>query len=180
MELYDLIKNRKTVYSFSDKPVKEDVIIRLLDAARLAPTAGGVHEYEFLVVSDKDKKYQLSQICLTPNINSAPFIIVVFCDPEKLKTVFGDEGEDVFCVENAALAIENIILCATEAGLGSAWVATVQQDAILKLFSIPEKYVIRGVIPVGYPLPEGKGSYQTTAPKLKEITHIESFNNRAV
>lgn len=180
MDVYELIKNRKTVYAFSNKTVKEETVIKLLDAARLAPAAGGVHEYEFLVVTDKSKKYQLSQICLTPNIDSAPFIIVVFCDPEKLKTVFGEEGEEVFCVENASLAIENIILCAADFGFGSAWVATVQQDAIKKLFDIPEKYVVRGVIPIGYPNEEGKGAYLGTPPKLKEITHVESFNNKAV
>lgn len=175
-----MIKNRKTVYSFSDKPIKEDTIIGLLDAARLAPTAGGIHEYEFIAVSNKDKKYQLSQICLTPNIDTAPFIIVIFCDPEKLKTVFGDEGESVFCVENAALAIENILLYAAEQGLGSAWIATVQQDAIKKLLEVPARYIIRGVIPIGYPSPEGKGVYQASVPKLREITHIESFNNKVV
>jgi nitroreductase len=180
MDIYEAIAKRKTVYSFSNKAVKEEVIIKILDAARLAPCAGGIHEYEFLVVTDVNKKAQLSQICLTPNINTAPFIIIVFCDPEKLKTLFGDEGEDVLCVENAALAIENIILYAAELGLGSAWIATVQQEEVKKLFDIPAKYVVRGVIPVGYPNEDSRAVLQPIIPKLKEITHIESFNNRVV
>lgn len=180
MDIYDAITKRKTIYSFSNKSVKEESIIKLLDAARLAPCAGGIHEYEFLVVADSKKKLQISQVCLTPNINTAPFIILVICDPDKLKTLFGDEGEDVFCVENAALAIENILLYATELGLGSAWIATIQQAEIKKLFDIPDRYVVRGVIPVGYPSDVSRSAPQPIIPQLKEITHVESFNNRAV
>ncbi len=180
MSVYDLIKNRKTVYSFLEKPIKEELIIDILDAARLAPAAGGIHEYEFVVVSEKEKKDELSKICLTPNINSAPFIIVVVCDPQKLETMFGEEGDEVFCVENAALAIENILLCCAEQKLGSAWIATVNQVAVRSLLGIPENYIVRGVIPVGYPKEGGKGVYQLSKPHLKEITHIESFNNKAV
>ena len=178
MGIYDLITARKTVYSFADKPVKEETVIHILDAARLAPAAGGIHEYEFLVVSEQGLKDKLSQLCMTPNINSAPFIIIVFCDPDKLKTMFGEDG-NVFCIENAALAIENILLSAEEYELGSAWIATIDQDGIRKLFGIPEKYVVRGIIPVGYPSPEGKGAYPVMKPSLKEITHVERFNNRA-
>ena len=49
------------------------------------------HEYEFIIVSKPANKTEISKICLTPNIDSAPYIIVVICDPEKLKAVFGLE-----------------------------------------------------------------------------------------
>jgi nitroreductase len=180
MDLYDVVKNRKTVYSFSSKPVKEETIIKILDTARMAPAAGGIHEYEFVVVSEQVKKDEISRLCLTPNINSAPFIIIVICDPAKLNTVFDAEDTGIFCVENAALAIENVLLYAAEQGLGSAWIATVQQELVKKLLDIPDKYIIRGVIPVGYPLDVHAGVVQTVIPALKEITHVESFNNKAV
>jgi nitroreductase len=180
MDLYDIIKNRNTVYSFSSKLVKEETIIKALDAARLAPAAGGIHEYEFVVVSEQPKKDEISKLCLTPNINSAPFIIIVMCDPSKLNAAFDAEDTRTFCIENASLAIENILLYAAEQGLGSAWIATVQQDLVKKLLNIPNKYVIRGIIPIGYPLDVHTGAAQTSIPALKEMTHVESFNNKAV
>ncbi len=180
MDLYDAIKNRKTVYSFSSKPVKEDIIIKILDVGRLAPVAGGIHEYEFVVVSEQPKKDEISKLSLVPNINSAPFIIVVVCDPVKLATVFDEEDSKTFCVENAALAIENMLLYATEQGLGSAWIATAPQEPVKKSLDIPNKYIVRGIIPIGYPLDTHVSAVQTVVPALKEIVHIESFNNKAV
>ncbi|MCL5009533.1 MAG: nitroreductase family protein [Candidatus Parvarchaeota archaeon] len=180
MGLYDVIKNRKTMYSFSPKQVKEETIIDILDSARLAPAAGGVHEYEFVVITEPKKKEEISKICLTPNINSAPFIIVIICNPSKLRTIFDEEDSATFCIENAAIAIENILLFAAEQGLGSAWIATTQQEQMRSLLGIPNNYIIRGVIPIGYPSDAGAGIIQTSLPQLKEITHIESFNNKAV
>ncbi len=177
MDAYEAMKNRQTTYSFSNKPLKEDVVIKLLDAGRLAPAAGGIHECEFVVVTEQPKKDELSKICLTPMINTAPFIVVVLCNPQKLRATFGDEG-DVYCVENAALIIENVILYAAELGIGSAWIATVQQEEVKKLLQIPENYVVRGIIPVGYPSKEGLNSTPAMLPRLEEITHIESFNNK--
>jgi nitroreductase len=180
MDAYEAMNRRKTVYSFSNKALSEEIVIKLLDVARMAPAAGGIHEYEFIVVSESAKKDEISKICLTPHINGAPFMIIVICDPEKLETIFGSDGESVFCVENASLAIENIILYAAELGIGSAWIATVQQDALKRLLDIPERYVVRGVIPIGYPNGEETSAPNIVLPKLKEITHIESFNNRIV
>ncbi len=178
MDVYESIVKRSTVYSFLDKPVKEELLVKLLDAARISPAAGGIHEYEFIIVSKPANKTEISKICLTPNIDSAPYIIVVICDPGKLKAVFGLDGEEVFCVENVSLAIENLLLAATNEGLGSAWIATIKQEPVKKLLGIPDKYIVRGVIPLGYPV-ENPPRKPPLLPRLSEMTHVESFNNEA-
>lgn len=179
MGVYELIKSRRTTYSFIDKPVKEENIIKILDAARLTPAAGGIHEYEFIVVMEPGNRKKLGQICLTPNIESAPAMIVVICDPEKLINIFGEEGESVLCPENAAMAIENIILYATELGLGTAWISNLDQVAIRKALGVPDKYVVRGIVALGYPSNEKPGGYNINPPSLKDMVHEESFNNKA-
>jgi nitroreductase len=176
MDVYQAITKRSTVYSFLDKQIKEEILVKLLDAARMSPAAGSIHEYEFIICGKKAKKTEISKICLTPKIDSAPYMIVVICDPEKLKSIFGLDGEEVFCVENVSLAIENLLLAATNEGLGSAWIATVKQEPIKQLLKIPDKYIVRGVIPLGYPSEEPSKQTQLL-PKLSEITHVESFNN---
>ncbi len=179
MDVRQAIDTRKTVFSFLDKPVKDEIIIDILEAAKAAPAAGGIHEYEFIVVTEKPKKLELGRICLTPNIETAPFIILVVCNQDKLTRVFDKGDSDVFCVENAALAIENILLYAASLGIGSAWIATVQQDGIRKLLDIPQNYIVRGVIPVGYPSVDSVSKPKDATPNLKDITHVESFNNKA-
>ncbi|MCL4399155.1 nitroreductase family protein, partial [Candidatus Parvarchaeota archaeon] len=166
-------------FSYSERPVPDETIIKILDAGRLAPAAAGISEYEFLVVTEQEKKDAISSVCLTPRINSAPFIIMVFCDPAKLVATFGQEDGMTLCVENAALAIENILLYAASLGLGTAWIATVKQDELRKVVGIPEKYIIRGVIPVGYPSDDSPRQTPQRKPDLKEITHIDSFDTKA-
>ncbi len=179
MGVYETIKSRKTIYSFLNKPVKEETIINMLDAARFSPAAGGIHEYEFVVVMDKDNKKKLAQICLTPNIDGAPVMIVIMCDPKKLINLFGEEGESVFCSANAAMAIDNIMLYATDNGLGTAWISNIDQVAVKKLLDIPENYIVRGIIAVGYPSEEKSKDYTISPPRLKDMVHEERFNNKA-
>ena len=68
---------------------------------------------------------------------------------------------------------------ASSYGLGSAWIATLQQEEIKKLLAIPEKYKVRGIIPIGYIKEDGE--VKTGGPKvdLSRIVHIEKFNSNA-
>ncbi len=179
MDVYDAITRRKTVYSFLDKEVNEEVVLKLIDSAIKSPTAGGIREYEFIIVTNPDKKKEISRVSLTPHIDSAPFIVIVICDKSKMDAVFDEEDSETFCVENAALAIENLLLMASSYGLGSAWIATLQQEELRKLLAIPEKYKVRGIIPIGYIKEEGE--IRNSGPKvdISRIVHIEKFNNNA-
>jgi nitroreductase len=179
MDVQSAIENRKTVFRFSEKDVSEETVVNLIGSAVKAPAAGGIREYEFIAVTDKDTKAQLSKLSSTPNIDSAPFMIVLVCDKSKIDAVFDEEESGVFCVENAALAIENILLTATSYGLGSAWVATLQQESIKKLLNIPGKYAVRGVIAIGYPEKEEAIGKISSPLDMSKIVHIEKFNNNA-
>ncbi len=180
MDVYDAITKRRTVYSFLDKEISEDVILKLIDSAVRSPTAGGIREYEFIIVTNADLKSQISKISLTPHIDSAPIIIVVICDKSKMDAVFDEEDSETFCVENAALAIENLLLMASSYGLGSAWIATLQQEEVKKLLAIPEKYKVRGIIPIGYVKEEDGIKVSGPRVDLSKIVHIEKFNSNAV
>ncbi|MCL4376332.1 nitroreductase family protein [Candidatus Parvarchaeota archaeon] len=179
MDVYDAITKRRTVYSFLAKEVSEDIILKLIDSAVRSPTAGGIREYEFIIVTNPALKLEISKISLTPHIDSAPLIIVVICDKSKMDAIFDKEDSETFCVENAALAIENLLLVASSYGLGSAWIATLQQDEIKKTLAIPEKYKVRGIIPIGYIKEEGEVKPIGPKADLSKIVHIEKFNSNA-
>lgn len=180
MDVYDAITKRKTVYSFLDKEISEDVILKLIDSAVRSPTAGGIREYEFIIVTNADLKSEISKISLTPHIDSAPIIIIVICDKSKMDAVFDEEDSETFCVENAALAIENLLLMASSYSLGSAWIATLQQEEVKKLLAIPEKYKVRGIIPIGYVKEDSEIKASGPRVDLSKIVHIEKFNSNAV
>ncbi len=179
MDVYDAITKRKTVYSFLDKEVSEDIILKLIDSAVRSPTAGGIREYEFIIVTNADLKLEISKISLTPHIDSAPLIIIVICDKSKMDAIFDKEDSETFCIENASLAIENLLLVASSYGLGSAWIATLQEEEIKKLLAIPEKYKVRGIIPIGYIKEENEAKIIGSKVDLSKIVHIEKFNSNA-
>lgn len=179
MDVRNAIENRVTTYRFSERDVSEEMVVNIINSAISAPAAGGVREYEFIIVTDKLKKQELSRICLTPNIDSAPFMLLIICDKSKLDSIFDEEESAVLCVENAALAIENALLAATDYGLGSAWVATLQQEPIKKLLEIPEKYIVRGVIPMGYAEIKSNKPFNKPTIDIGKIVHLEKFNNNA-
>ncbi|MEM0142577.1 MAG: nitroreductase family protein [Candidatus Parvarchaeum sp.] len=179
MDVYDAITKRKTVYSFLDKEISEDIILKLIDSAVRSPTAGGIREYEFILVTNAEIKQEISKISLTPHIDSAPIIVIVICDKSKMDAIFDEADSETFCVENAALAIENMLLMASNYGLGSAWIATLQQEEIKKLLAIPDKYKIRGVIPIGYINDVGEVKNNRPKADISRIVHIEKFNNPA-
>ncbi|MCL5420432.1 MAG: nitroreductase family protein [Candidatus Parvarchaeota archaeon] len=179
MDVYDAIVKRRTTYSFLDKEVSEETIVTLITSAVKSPVAGGIREYEFIIVTKPELKSRISKLSLTPNIDSAPFMIIVVCDKSKIDAAFDESDSETFCVENAALAIENLLLMATSYGLGSAWVATLQQNELKKLLEIPEKYIVRGVIPIGYPKSVEPSKSNTVRTDISKIVHIEKFNNNA-
>ncbi len=177
MDVYDAITKRNTAYNFLDKEVSEEIIINLINSAVKSPAAGGVREYEFIIVTNPDFKAQISRISLTPHIDTAPFMVIVICDKSKLDAVFDADDSETFCVENASLAIENILLMASNYELGSAWIATLQQEELRKLLGIPDKYKIRGVIPIGYVKTETSSKGSVPRVDISKIVHLEKFNN---
>ena len=96
-----------------------------------------------------------------------------------MDAIFDKEDSETFCIENASLAIENLLLVASSYGLGSAWIATLQEEEIKKLLAIPEKYKVRGIIPIGYIKEENEAKIIGSKVDLSKIVHIEKFNSNA-
>ena len=174
MGVSDTLKSRKATFLFSDKEVKEETIVDILDAARFAPNPTGIYEYEFIVVADKDTKKKVSEACLTPNIDSAPFIVVIACNPKKLEALFEKDEAGEICIDNAAMVAEFIILYSSELGLSNASITNLNQAKMRDVLGLPGEYVVRWVIPLGYAAGGSKG-YEQTPPKIGDIVHIDKF-----
>ncbi|MEM3844697.1 MAG: hypothetical protein QXU98_03210, partial [Candidatus Parvarchaeota archaeon] len=149
-------------------------IVDILDSARFAPNPTGIYEYEFIIIADKDKKKEISEACLTPNIDSAPFIVVIVCDPKKLEAVFDKEEAGEICIDNASMVAAFIISYSSELGLSNASITNLNQVKMRDILCLPENYVVRWVIPLGYPSGAG-GGYEQKPPKIGDIVHLDKF-----
>ena len=149
METLDAIKTRRSIRKYKSEPVPEEKIQILMEAAMMAPSACNQQPWQFILVDDRrlldaiPKFHPYSMM-----LHEAPLAIVV-CGDSRHEIVPG------FWVEDCSAAIQNILLAATDQGLGTVWLAIypdverMQKTKELLLF--PEPVIPLAVIAVGYP-----------------------------
>jgi nitroreductase len=164
MDLFDAIKKRCSIRDYSNKPIAEQDLEKIVDAARVAPTARGEEPWEFLVISNKKALGQLADITDHGKFlkDAAASIIVISKDTK-------------YYLEDGCAATENILLAARALGIGSCWVAGDKKpyaERILKYLGAPLSYKLVSIISLGYPK-EGFIPHEKRA--LKEVLHREKY-----
>lgn len=148
MDVYEAIANRKSVRAFPDKDVPEDITSRLLEAARLAPSASNRQEWRFIVVRDPATRKQLSEAAMGQKfVGEAP--VVLACCAETDGHVMAC-GQLCYSID-VAIAIDHITLCASADGLGTCWIGAFDEDKVKGILGIPPQIRVVGLLPIGYP-----------------------------
>jgi len=147
MDVYEAIQQRYSVRSYQDKPVEQDKLLRILDAARLAPSGSNRQEWKFVVVRDPELRKGLAEAAEQPFVGEAPVVIaVVGLNPGRVMKC-GIPADPVDC----AIAIEHMALAAVAEGLGTCWIGHFDQDQCSKLLGVPGSAKIVELLPLGYP-----------------------------
>lgn len=151
MEFKDIIRKRRSVRVFTDQPVSDEKLSRVLEAARLAPSASNRQAWKFVVVKNADKRKELAIAANNQTfVGQAPIIIAaVALMPERIMTC----GVPSYAVD-LAIAVEHIVLAAVDEGLGTCWIGAFSQEKVRGILGIPDKYRVVTVLPVGYPAGE--------------------------
>lgn len=170
MDVYEAIIKRKSVRAFKDKDVPEEMISRLLEAARLAPSASNRQEWRFIVVRDPATRKQLSKAAMGQKfVGEAP--VVLACCAET-------DGHVMACGQlcypiDVAIAIDHITLCATADGLGTCWIGAFDESQVKEILGLPPQIRVVGLLPVGYP--KDPSSVKKDRLLLKEIVKYERW-----
>jgi nitroreductase len=133
-----------------DRPVGEEVIAWLLEAARWAPSAGNLQPWRFYVVTSSELRQKLAAASRQGFVAQAPVVIVVGAVPEGSAQVYGDRGRYLYCLQDTAAAIQNLLLAATAAGLGSCWVGAFDEAAVHRALGLPPEVRPVALVPLGY------------------------------
>jgi nitroreductase len=151
MDVFEAIRTLLAVRSYQDKQVPRDVVRKIVEAGRLTASGGNQQPWHFVVVQDRETLRQLGQAVKTgPYIAQAPLAIVVAV-----------EKESRLGVSDASRAIQDMMLTAWDAGVGSNWTGFGGLDEVKSLLSIPAELDVLAVIPFGYPAqPVGRGKKQ--------------------
>ncbi len=152
MDAIDCIRTRRTIRKFMDVPIPFETIANIVDCGRLAPTAGNLMNFKFVVVFDPGKRRALADAALQQYwVATAPVIIVVVAEPIVAKRYYGIRGERLYSVQNCAAAAENITLAAHAYGLGSCWIGAFDENMVKRICGIPDEHRPQAIIPIGYP-----------------------------
>jgi len=175
MEFYDVIKTRRSVRSFSKKAVGDDVLKRVLEAARVAPS-GGDQPWRFVVVKDKRTKNKIAGACYGQDfVAQAPVVLV--CCAVKCNSGY-EPWHDEAGRRDTVIAVDHLILAARNEGLGTCWIGAVHDRQVKKIINVPDNVDVVMVVPLGYPASKtafGKPSGRKT---LRQICFFEQYGRR--
>ena len=173
MDLFEALESRRSVRAYTDTDVPKEVVRRLIDAARRAPSAGNIQPWEFVVVRNPKTKRMLASAALNQTfIEEAPVVIVVCADRRRSWRGYGSRGADLYCIQDTAAAVENLLLAACALGLGACWVGAFHEDGVRGVLRLPEGVRPVAIVPVGHPAERPGARYRRP---LEEIIHYETY-----
>ena len=180
MALLDLIKYRKSVREFLDRPVEREKIAMCLEAARLAPSACNSQPWKFVIVDDRQLKNKLCDAAFSGiySINSfckmAPVIVVIVSERTKFIARIGGlfRGTKYYLID-IGIAGEHFVLQAEDLGLGTCWIGWFNERAIKPILNIPQNKKSDILIALGYYRREKVNLEHDREP----IDKISSFNS---
>jgi len=173
LELLEAIKHRRSVRAYTREDVSEEEVEKLIDAARCAPSAGNIQPWEFVIVRDAEIKQKLAAAALDQTfIEEAPVVIVVCADEAQSNEGYGNRGVTLYCIQDTAAAIQNILLVVHALGLGACWVGAFREELVKKALNTPMNIRPIAVIPVGHTAEKPRAPSRRA---FKEIVHNETF-----
>jgi len=192
MDFTEVVTKRRMVRNFSDEPISNDEVDRILNLARRGPSAGFSQGQDFIVVNDKAKRLEIAALCgeksyvesgFHPFISGAPVLIVLctneaayhrrYQEPDKLR----QDGTEIdwpvpYWFMDIGAAAMVILLAAVEEGLAAGFAGVWNLDELRDLLGIPDEVTPMGVIPIGHPAPDKRSpSLKRSRRPLREVVH---------
>ena len=153
MNLEEIIFKRRTIRRFKQDPISLDTLKKLVDFARVAPMATNVQALEFIIVENADMRKKLFPLVRwagslpegqrTPEGGREPTAYIVVLVNSNIKKSYVDF--------DVGAAVQNILLGAISFGIGTCWMGAINFRKIKELFEIPDNYIIKQVVSLGYP-----------------------------
>lgn len=148
MDLYEVISTRRSIRKYKSDPVEEEKLNRILEAVRIAPSAGNRQPWHFIVIKDEETKRRLKEAYDKEWFYNAP--VIIFAGGEPSISWTRKDGRDYKDVD-VAIAFDHLVLAATAEGLGTCWIGAFEPKAVREILGIPEGIEPIALTPLGYP-----------------------------
>ena len=168
MDVFEAIEKRRSIRNYEPTPIPREKLEKILEAARLAPSASNVQPRHFVVVTDPERREALSAGMFSRFLKQAPMVIVACGDEKKSPKWYSID---------VAIAVENMVLAATGEALGTCWIGSFDETKVRNVLKIPKHLRVVVLLALGYP--SGKGDLASKALRLirkrKSLDDIVSF-----
>lgn len=164
MNVHEAIQTRCSVRRFRPDPVPDESLLRVLEAARIAPSSSNRQDWRFIVVRNEETRRQIASVANNQMwIAEAPVLIAaVGTDPTSVMTC----GVPRYAVD-VSIAVDHMTLAAAEEGLGTCWIGAFSQEGARAILGVRDAYMIVTLMPLGYPV--------TDAAKVKSRKPLEEI-----
>jgi nitroreductase len=170
MKVREAIEKRRSIRAYEDKPIPEEKLKKVLEAARLAPSASNRQSWKFVVVRDVESRKKLARAAGNESfVSEAPVVIAAVALRTDHIMMCGVHSYPV----DLAIAVDHMTLAAVEEGLGSCWIGAFSQEEVKRILNIPKQYMVVVLLPMGYPAEVG--GLKSRKP-LERIVSYETFS----
>jgi nitroreductase len=169
VDILSLLKSRRSIRLYQDKPVPQDLLLQILEAGRWAPSGANLQPWHFIVVTDAETRKRIGEAARfffikSSHVENAPIILVLGFDTRK-----GKYGR-----YDTTLAGGNMMTMATSIGLGTCWIGAFDQQKVKEILEIPGPIEVIGLITLGYPDEKAEPPPRV---ELEKIIHWDSWSN---
>ena len=165
MSLADVVLSRRSIRSYEHKKIPEDIMKKILEAGRQAPSAGNRQPWRFVIVTDEQIKEKLSHGRWNSFIRDSAFTLVG-C------RYVGDAYSRKWSTVDTTIALQNMVIAAWALEIGSCWIGDFKQDEVKSLLNIPDDWKVVALISFGYPAEQPGGKWKKP---LEEIANYNRF-----
>ena len=169
MDFSELINTRYSVRAYTPDAVEEDKLQRLLEAARLAPTAANRQPFQLIVIHTAGREEELKRIYGKDWFVQAPLVIGICGIPAEAWV----RRDGKSCVDvDVAIVMDHLILAAADLGLGTCWVGAFDPSAAREILALPDDVEPIAFTPLGYPADQPRPKKRKT---LSELVRYERW-----
>ncbi len=169
MDVFEAIKERRSVRAYDDKPVEKEKLNKIFEAARLAPSAANYQGWRFVVVTEKSKRKALMTAANNQGfVAEAPVVIACCAETDEHKMRCGEQCYPI----DVAIAIDHITLAAVALSLGTCWIGSFYPDKVREILNIPKTIKVVELLTLGYPADSPRPKNRKT---IEEIVHYEEW-----
>ena len=169
MEFFKIVGERRSMRKYADVPVEEEKLLKILETANKAPSAGNLQGYEIYVVRKLDQRQALVKVAWDQEFLAEAPVVLIFCaNPARSAVKYAERGSTLYSIQDATIACTYSQLAAKALGLDSVWVGAFDETAVSEIIHIPSELRPIIMLPIGY---AGKVPSVRPRRELKDLIH---------